>query len=82
MRCKYKTIVVLYDFRMMAASTQDGAFAWLLCTLSFLNHLIIGCFIYASGLFYLMFKKSLDVTDSEAALITSVHLSVMFAISK
>ena len=67
---------------MMAASTQDGAFAWLLCMMSFLNTVIIGAFVYASGMFYLMFKKSLDVTDSEVALITSINIGAMHTICK
>ena len=67
---------------MKGATTQDGAFAWLLCTMSFLNTAIIGGFVYATGMFYLMFKDSLNVTDSEVAMITSINIGVMHTTCK
>ena len=67
---------------MRAVSTRDGAFAWLLCTMSFLNYVIVGGFVFAPGMFYLMFKENMKATNSEIALITSINLGVMHTISK
>ena len=67
---------------MMVVSVEDGPFSWLLCAASFLNVVMIGGFILTSGMFYLMFKQSLDATDSEVSLITSIHIGVMHFICK
>ena len=67
---------------MMAASVQDGAYAWLLCVACFFNITLIGGIVQTAGIFYIMFQESLDAMDYEVSLITSINIGVLHFVCK
>ena len=70
------------QYTIMAASVQDGAFAWLLCVACFFNIILIGGIVQTSGIFYIMFRESLDATDQEVSIITSINIGVLHFVCK
>ena len=62
--------------------SKDCGYAWVVCAASFLAQVMIGGFIYNSGLFYIMFKNGIDASDSVLSLITSLNVGIMMVVCK
>ena len=66
----------------MAGSFQDGGYAWVICTASFLTQVAFGGLVNSMGIFYIMFQNGLDVGDTAASLVTSINLGISCLIGK
>ena len=68
------------DVTMATAVVQDGAFAWVVCAMSFLSQVVHGGLVFSMGMFFIMFRNGLDGGDGAITLITSLNYSVCFAV--
>ena len=62
--------------------SKDGGYAWVVCATSFLVQVMIGGFLYTSGVFYVMFKNGIDTSDSALSLITSLNTGLTMMVCK